>query len=327
MNAFWDFISLRPETTHQVLILMSDRGIPDGHRHMHGYGSHTFALMNSNEEKTYCKFHFKTQQGIKNLPVKDAERLAGSSPDYAQKDLYNAIEGENFPKWKLYIQTMTEAQSQSCSFDPFDVTKVWPQGDYPLQSVGEFVLNKNPENYFSEVEQLSFSPGAFIPGIGPSQDRMLLGRIFSYPDAHLYRLGSNFTQLPVNAAYHVKNFQRDGVDTIDNQGGAPNYHPNSFGGPKNKHSAKKTYPTIRVSGNLGRYDLRDADNFSQARVFYRSTIEEPERQRIADNIVGGLKFAIKPIQARTIDMFSQVDEDLGRKISKGLRGENLSVTL
>lgn len=186
----WDFISLRPETTHQVSFLFSDRGIPDGYRHMNGYGSHTFKTINASGIPYYVKWHFKTDQGIKNLTTLDAEKLASSDPDYSLRDLYNAIESNNFPSWTLYIQVMAYDQAhKDCSFNPFDVTKVWPHSQYPLIEVGRMVLDRNPSNYFAEVEQIAFAPAHLVPGIEPSPDKMLQARLFSYADTHRHRLG------------------------------------------------------------------------------------------------------------------------------------------
>lgn len=217
----WDFWSLRPESLHQVSFLFSDRGIPDGHRHMNGYGSHTFKLVNANGEAVYCKFHYKTDQGIKNLPVEEAGRLAQEDPDYGLRDLFNAIANGNYPSWTFYIQVMTFKEAETFPFNPFDLTKVWPHKDYPLIPVGKLVLNKNPVNYFAEVEQMAFDPSNMPPGIEPSPDKMLQGRLFAYPDTHRHRLGPNYLQIPVNCPYRarVANYQRDGPMCIhDNQG-------------------------------------------------------------------------------------------------------------
>ena len=233
-NMFWDFISLRPETTHQMMFLFSDRGIPDGYRYMNGFGTHAFKLINAKVEAVYCKFHFKSAQGIKNLDVHRAQELAGKDPDYATRDLFNAIGNGNYPSWDMSIQVMTFKEAEKFKFNPFDVTKIWSQKDFPLISVGRLTLDRNPNNYFAEVEQIAFAPSHLVPGIEPSPDKMLQGRLFSYPDSQRHRLGANFMQIPVNCPYRVsvRNFQRDGPMTVtDNQGGAPNYYPNSFSGP------------------------------------------------------------------------------------------------
>jgi catalase len=235
-NMFWDFISLRPETTHQVSFLFSDRGIPNGYRHMNGYGSHAFKNVNASGEAMYVKYHFKTDQGIANLPPSEATQLAGSDPDYATRDLSRAIENGNYPSWTLYVQVMTLEQASQCPFNPFDLTKVWSHADYPLHEVGRLTLHTNPTDYFSQMEQIAFSPSHMIPGIEPSPDKMLQARLFSYPDTHRHRLnGPNYHTIPVNApkldqCLSTRHYQRDGPMTVTANGaGGPNYYPNSLG--------------------------------------------------------------------------------------------------
>ncbi|XP_057663994.1 catalase-like [Diorhabda carinulata] len=318
-DMFWDFMSLRPETMHQMMFLFSDRGIPDGYRHMHGYGSHTFKLINKDGKVHFCKFHYRTEQGIKNLDVKKAEELSATDPDYSIRDLYNAIAEGKYPKWTLSIQVMTPEQAQKSPFDPFDLTKVWPQSEYPLIKVGTMVLNRNPENYFAEVEQIAFSPSHLVPGIAASPDKMLQGRLFAYSDTHRHRLGPNHLQLPVNCPFKVRNYQRDGFMNVNNQGGAPNYFPNSFGGPQNDQVAKSLDPAFTVSGEAFRYETGDADNFSQPRIFWRKTLNKEEKERLVSNIVGHLSDASDFIQQRQVQHFRQVDEDLGDRIAQGLK--------
>ncbi|KAK5650518.1 hypothetical protein RI129_001547 [Pyrocoelia pectoralis] len=318
-DAFWDFLSLRPETTHQVMILFSDRGIPDGHTHMHGYGSHTFSLINSKKEIHFCKFHFRTKQGIKNISPDKAAEIAGNDPDYSIRDLYDCIAKKKYPEWTLYIQTMTEAEARTCPFDPFDVTKVWFHKDYPLQEVGKLVLNENPENYFAEVEQIGFTPAHMIPGIGPSPDRMLQGRLFSYGDTQRYRLGTNHLHLPINSPLKVQNYSRDGPQAINNQGGAPNYHPNSFGGPKFIQRARDLMVRFNEMGITDRYDARENNNFEQPRIFYQRVLSTTERMRLVQNIVNHMAGASSRIQDKAIANFAKVDEDFGRRITTGLR--------
>ncbi|XP_025835525.1 catalase-like [Agrilus planipennis] len=317
-NMFWDFITLRPETTHQITYMFSDRGIPDGYRHMNGYGSHTFKLVNADSKSIYCKFHFKTDQGVKNLDVDKAARLASSDPDYAIRDLYNAIANNNYPSWTLHIQVMTHEQAKNSKLNPFDVTKTWPHSDYPLIQVGKMVLNRNPENYFAEVEQIAFCPANMIPGIEPSMDKMLLGRMFSYSDTQRYRLGPNYLQIPVNCPYKVRNYQRDGFMAIDNQKGAPNYHPNSFGGPTNDARAKSLAPPFDLSGDVQRFDTGDEDNFSQAGTLYRNVLDEAAKERLASNLAGSIKDAVEFIQQRAVKNFTQVDADLGKRLTEKL---------
>lgn len=318
-DMFWDFISLRPETTHQVMFLFSDRGIPDGYRHMNGYGSHTFKVINGHGDAFYCKFHYKTDQKIKNLAVDKANELAASDPDYGIRDLYNAIAKKNYPSWTFYIQIMTFDQAKSCSFNPFDVTKVWSHREYPLIPVGKLVLNKNPENYFTDVEQIAFSPSHMVPGIEPSPDKMLQGRLFSYPDTHRHRLGANYLQLKVNCpANQIWNYQRDGPQCIFNQNGTPNYYPNSFRGPDVKTEVRIQHPRFHISGDVGRFDTGDEDNFGQASVFYRKTLNEEERKRLINNIVNNLKNASKFIQENAVRNFSKVDQTFGTRLREGL---------
>lgn len=318
-DMFWDFITLRPETTHQVMFLFSDRGIPDGHRHMNGYGSHTFKLINSEGKPVYCKFHYKTDQGIKNLDVKKAGELAGSDPDYSIRDLYNAIHEGKYPSWTLYIQVMTLEQAAKCKFNPFDLTKVWSHSEYPLITVGKLVLDRNPTNYFAEIEQIAFNPAHMIPGIEPSPDKMLQGRLFSYGDTHRHRLGANYLQLPVNCPYKVRNYQRDGPQAINNQGNAPNYHPNSFGGPTDDLRAKSLSLPFTVSGDVLRYDSGDEDNYSQAKIFYQKVLNKAEQERLIQNIAGSLKGAVGFIQERAVKNFSQVDETFGKRLADALK--------
>ena len=226
----WDYWSLNPESLHQVMILMSDRGTPDGYRKMNGYGSHTFSMYNSSNERFWVKFHMKTLQGNKTLTGAEAELLKGKDPDYAQRDLVEAIGRGEFPKWAMKIQVMTDEESKNFKWNPFDVTKVWPHKEYPLFDVGIAELNEIPVNYFASVEQAAFAPANVVNGIGLSPDKMLQGRILAYPDAHRYRLGANYEQIPVNRPINgVHHHQRDGMMSIDGNGGdSPNYFPNSF---------------------------------------------------------------------------------------------------
>lgn len=318
-DMMWDFISLRPETTHQVSFLFSDRGIPDGYRKMNGYGSHTFKNVNEQGEAFYVKYHFKTDQGIKCLTVEEANALAGSDPEYAIRDLYNAIGEGDFPSWTLYIQVMTLDQAERCPFNPFDVTKVWSHTEYPLIEVGRMVLNKNPENYFAEVEQIAFAPSHMVPGIEPSPDKMLQGRLFSYADTHRHRLGVNYQQIPVNCPYATKvaNYQRDGVMQVNgNQGGAPNYFPNSFGGPE--PSSSGTWHTYPSTGDVARYETGGEDNFSQCGEFYRRVLSPAEKDRLTTNIAGALSGAQDFIQERAVANFAAADADYGRTIQRKL---------
>ncbi|WP_435921976.1 catalase KatA [Paenibacillus sp. DYY-L-2] len=317
-NAVWDFWSLSPESLHQVTILMSDRGIPATLRHMHGFGSHTFKWVNAEGQAVWVKYHFKTDQGVKNLDVKVAEQLAGSNPDYHTEDLFNAIEQGDFPSWTLYVQIMPFEDANTYRFDPFDVTKVWSQKDYPLIEVGRMTLNRNPENYFAEVEQATFSPGNFVPGIEASPDKMLQGRLFAYSDAHRYRVGANHNALPINRPIaEVRNNQRDGSMRPDNNGGSGVYYePNSYGGPTEAPEHKISPFEVTGYADSVAYD-RD-DHYTQAGDLYR-LLSEDERTRLVENIVGAMKPVEKDeIKLRQIAHFYKADPEYGTRIAQGL---------
>ncbi|XP_078359603.1 catalase-like isoform X1 [Oculina patagonica] len=319
-DMFWDFITLRPETTHQVCFLFSDRGIPDGYQHMNGYGSHTFKMVNDKGEAVYCKFHCKTDQGIKNVPVDKAEQLAGSDPDHNNRQLYNAIANGNPPSWSMFIQVMTFEQAEKFQWNPFDLTKIWPHSEYPLIPVGKMVLDRNPTNYFAQIEQSAFNPASMVPGIEPSPDKMLQGRLFSYHDTHLHRLGTNYLQLPVNCPYKtrggVKNYQRDGPQCFENQDGCPNYYPNSFNGPKDdmKYAPHK----VAVTGDCKRFESGDDDNFSQVTNFWEKVLDKDAKERLVSNIAGHLKDAKNFIQKRAVDNFTKVHKDFGARLTEKL---------
>ncbi|ORX60328.1 catalase [Hesseltinella vesiculosa] len=318
MDYFWDFLSLVPESIHQVTILFSNRGTPDGYRHMHGFSSHSLVLVNNKNEGHYVKWHFKTAQGVKNLKADEAERLAGSNPDYATQDLFEAIDRGDHPAWDVFVQVMDFKDALTYRWNPLDVTKVWPQKEYPLQPVGRMVLDRNPENYFAEVEQAAFSPSHMVPGILPSSDRMLQGRLFSYPDTHRHRLGTaNYTQIPVNRPKNqVANYQRDGaMSVLGNQGGGPNYEPNSLHGPAQNNLTGISFIDQEVEGKIGRftYQLTD-DDFYQAGALYRLLSAE-EKTDLVNNIAGALSQAkSSEIRARQISHFSRADPEYGQRV-------------
>lgn len=320
-DMFWDFISLRPETTHQVSFLFSDRGTPDGYRFMNGYGSHTFKVVNSDGDAFYVKWHFKSGQGIKNLNAADADALSGSDPDYATRDLYNAIAAGDFPVWNLNIQIMTHEEAQYCPFNPFDVTKVWSQKEYPLIPVGRLVLNRNPVDYFAEVEQIAFAPSHLVPGIEPSPDKMLQARLFSYADTHRHRLGKNYQQIPVNCPFatKVRTMQVDGPATMTHNNGGPNYFPNSFNGPQPDTSGHSQLHSDSVFGQVARAETGNEDNFSQCAVFFRSVLDDAGRDRLTSNIAGHLVNAQEFLQERAIANFVQVDPEYGALIQSKIR--------
>ena len=319
-NMFWDFLSLTPESMHQVTILFSDRGTPKSYRHMNGYSSHTFQWVNAKGECCWVQYHFKTEQGNQTWTGEEADRLKSTDPDSATRDLYDSIDkGEN-PSWRLEVQIMTPEQAEKYRFDPFDITKVWPHKDFPPMDVGRMVLNRNPENYFAEVEQAAFSPGNFVPGIGPSPDKMLQGRLFSYHDTHRHRLGANYHLLPVNSAKScpMHNYQRDGEMRVDaNGGGAPNYWPNSFGGPAPQPEVAE--PPLALSGVADRhpYALVD-DDFVQAGDLYRQVMTDQQRSNLIANIVGHLQGAQARLQLRQAALFFKADPDYGRRVAQGL---------
>ena len=317
-TAVWDFWSLSPESLHQVSILMSDRGIPVTLRHMHGFGSHTFKWVNAEGDGVWVKYHFKTEQGVKNLSPDVAAKLAGENPDYHTEDLFNAIEKGDSPSWKLYVQIMPLEDADTYRFDPFDVTKVWSQKDYPLIEVGRMVLDRNPENYFAEVEQATFSPGTLVPGIDVSPDKMLQGRLFAYSDAHRYRVGANHQALPINLPRsEVKNYQRDGQMRFDDNGGRSVYYePNSFSGPTESHENKQAaYP---VSGFADSVAYDHNDHYTQAGDLYR-LLNEDERTRLVANIVEAMKPVEKEeIKLRQIQHFYKADPEYGTRVADGL---------
>jgi catalase len=314
----WDFWSLHPESLHQVTILFSDRGIPDGYRYMHGFGSHTYSMTNARGERFFVKYHFRTQQGIRNLAPARALALAGSDPDHAQRDLFEAIERKDFPRWSLEIQVLPETEVADFEGNPFDVTKVWPHRRYPRIPVGQIVLDRNPENYYADVEQAAFAPSSVVPGLGFSPDRMLQGRLFSYADAHRYRLGVNYHQIPVNRPLNeAQHYHRDGGVRIDGNGGAgPNYHPNSFDQVAVTNDGE--LPPYALSGPMLRHDHRaDLDYYGQAGDLYRLMSEE-QKKLLTDNIVGAMRSVPSFIQDRQVEHFKRADPDYGHRVARGL---------
>ncbi|EGR0299723.1 TPA: catalase [Vibrio parahaemolyticus] len=314
----WDFWTSLPEAFHQVTIVMSDRGIPASYRHMHGFGSHTFSFINAENERYWVKFHFKTQQGIKNISDEDAQLLAGRDRESHHRDLYESIERQDFPKWKMYVQIMPELEADEVNFNPFDLTRVWSQKDYPLIPVGEFELNRNPENFYAEVEQSAFNPAAIVPGIGFSPDKMLQGRLFAYGDAQRYRLGVNHHQIPVNAPRcPVHSYHRDGAMRVDgNFGSTLGYEPNY----KQEWAEQPDYsePPLRISGHADHYDHRvDEDYFSQAGDLFRLMNEE-QRQALFDNTARAMDGVPDFIKERHVNHAYQADEAYGKGLELAL---------
>ncbi|MFZ4862484.1 catalase [Sphingobacterium sp. Mn56C] len=320
----WDFWSLNPESLHQVTILMSDRGTPFGFRHMHGYGSHTFSMINDKNEKVFVKYHFRTEQGIKNLTGPEADDMRAKDMDYAQRDLFDAIDRGDFPKWKLFIQVMTEEQTKTFKWNPFDLTKVWSQKDYPLLEVGVLELNENPDNYFAHVEQAAFAPAHVVDGISFSPDKMLQGRILSYPDAQRYRLGGNYEQIPVNRCpFMVNNYQRDGQMRVDgNAGNLPNYFPNSF--DNNREAREYAEPAMHLDSIIAdHYDRNenDDDHYTQPGDLYR-LLDMEQKQHLINNIVAAMSGIEGPkkdeISMRQLCHWFRADMNLGLGVAKGL---------
>jgi len=319
-DMFWDFLSLTPESVHQVTILFSDRGTPNGYRHMHGFSGHTFMWYNEKNEYVWVKIHFRAELGSKTFTREEAGKLAGEDPDFATRDLHNAIEKGEFPEWKVYVQIMTPEQVEKYRFNSFDITKVWPHADAPLIPVGRMVLNRNPKNYFAETEQAAFSPGTVVPGIAPSPDKMLQGRLFSYHDTHRHRLGTNYHLIPINAPHlsGEHNYQRDGaMRTDENGGGTPNYSPNSFGGPL--EAPKFSQPPVPLTGVIDRFSFElTEDDFVQPAALFRKVMSDTDRVHLIGNIVGHLKNAQPRIQKRQAALFYKVDKEYGERVAQGL---------
>ncbi|MBW2342148.1 MAG: catalase [Deltaproteobacteria bacterium] len=319
-DMFWDFLSLTPESIHQVTILFSDRGTPRTYRNMNGYSSHTFKWYNDKGEHCWVNYQMETEQGIKNFTREEAACMKSEDPDHATRDLFETIVRGEYPAWKVYVQIMTPEQAREYRFDPFDITKVWFHSDFPLIPVGRIVLNRNPENYFADVEQAAFSPANFVPGIAASPDKMLQGRLFSYQDTHRHRLGPNYHLIPVNSAKAcpTKNYQRDAFMRIDaNGGGSPNYYPNSFGGPEPSPTAAE--PPFEVSGKVARKPYTHPnDDFFQPGELYRRVMTDEDRDHLIGNIVDHLGGAQKRIQMRQTALFYKADPDYARRVTEGL---------
>jgi catalase len=322
----WDFWSLNPESLHQVLILMSDRGTPYGYRHMHGFGSHTFSMINAKNERVWVKFHFKSAQGIKNFEDAEAVEMKGKDADFAQRDLVDAIDRKDFPKWNVRIQVMTEEQAKTFRFNPFDLTKIWPHSEFPLIDVGVLELNQIPKNFFAEVEQSAFAPAHVVDGIGYSPDKMLQGRLLSYPDAQRYRLGTNYEQIPVNRCpYAVNNYQRDGLMAVNGNGeDSPNYFPNSFDDITVDASYKEpAMPLESLSADwFDRNGEGEDDHYTQPGWLFNKAMNDYDRHNLVSNIVGAMSGISGPkkdiIINRQLCHFFRADVKLGMAVAKGL---------
>jgi catalase len=316
--AAWDFWSRHPESLHQVTILMSDRGLPQNYRQMHGFGSHTYSFINARNERVWVKFHFKSLQGIANWTDAEAAAVVAGDRESAQRDLYASIEQGNFPRWRFCAQVMTEEQAAKCRFNPFDLTRTWSQKEFPLIEVGVLELNRNPENYFADVEQAAFTPANVVPGIGYSPDRMLQGRLFSYGDTHRYRLGINHHQIPVNAPRcPFASAHRDGTGRVDgNGGGRVNYQPNRFG--DYAESPEAAEPAMELMGLVDRYDHRiDSDYYSQpAALFHR--MSEIQQQKLFGNIARHIRCVPDDILAVQMEHFRRIDPDYAEGVRQAL---------
>jgi catalase len=318
-TAMWDFWSLSPESLHQVTILFSDRGLPVGVRNMHGFGSHTFSFINAQMERFWVKFHYVTHQGNKYFTNEEAATVVGLTRESTQEDLFGAIDSGDFPKWTLFVQLMPETDAEKTPYNPFDLTKVWPHADYPLIEVGVMELNRNPENYFAEIEQVAFSPSNVVPGIGFSPDKVLQARIFSYADAHRYRLGTHYEELPVNAPKSpVHHYHKDGSMTFTsaNSNADAYYEPNSFNGPAQDPSFAE--PPLKISGDVDRYNHRVGnDDYSQPRALF-NLFDEGEKSRLFSNIAAAMQGVPEEIVDRQLAEFGKVHSDYAAGVKKAL---------
>lgn len=319
----WDFWTLSPESAHQVAWLMGDRGIPRTWRHMNGYSSHTYMWVNARGEKFWVKYHFKTDQGVECLTQEEADRLAGEDGDYHMRDLYRAIEAGEYPSWTLYMQIMPFKEAEAYRFNPFDLTKIWPHADYPLIEVGRLTLDTNPVDNHAQIEQAAFEPNNLVPGIGISPDKMLLGRVFSYADAHRHRLGVNYKQIPVNAPKSpVHSYSKDGAMRVQNASD-PVYAPNSKGGPQADGERYPPDSTWEAGGDMVRaaYTLREEDDdFGQANTLVNRVMDDAARDRLVANVVGHLSDGVSaPVLERAFDYWRNIDATLGERITQGVK--------
>ncbi|HEY3505671.1 MAG TPA: catalase [Actinocatenispora sp.] len=319
----WDFWTLRTESAHQVTWLMGDRGIPKSWRHMNGYSSHTYLWENAGGERFWVKYHFKTDQGVDHLAQADADRLAGEDTDHHIRDLWTAIRAGDAPSWTLRVQVMPYEAAAGYRFNPFDLTKVWPHADYPLITVGRLVLDRNPDNYFAQIEQAAFEPSNMVAGIGPSPDKMLLGRLFAYPDTHRHRIGPNYAQLPVNSPKtQVDSYAKDGAMRYRNPAD-PVYAPNSYGGPHADPAlAGEVASTYGVADEVVRtaYTLHaEDDDFGQPGTLVRRVFDDAQRDRLVSNVVGHLSDGVsRPVLEQAVQYWRNVDKSIGDRIAAGV---------
>ncbi|MCI2235634.1 MULTISPECIES: catalase [Helicobacter] len=317
-NAAWDFWTLCPEALHQITILMSDRGIPASYRHMHGFGSHTYSLINDKGERFWVKFHFKTQQGIKNLTNKEAEEIIAKDRESHQRDLYNSIEKGDFPKWTFQVQILPENEVDKLGFNPFDLTKVWPHSIVPLMDIGEMILNKNPQNYFNEVEQAAFSPSNIVPGIGFSPDKMLQGRIFSYPDAHRYRVGTNYHLLPINRARsEVNTYNVAGAMNFDEyKNKSAYYEPNSYDDSP-KEDKNYLEPDLNLEAAAQRYAPLDNDFYTQPKALF-DIMNDSQKEQLFNNIASSMEGVEQKIIDKALMHFEKISKEYAEGVKKAL---------
>ncbi len=318
----WDFWTLNPESAHQVTYLMGDRGLPRSWRTMNGYGSHTYAWINKAGERFWVKYHFISEQGVENMTGEEAEMLAGKDAEYHRRDLFDAIAREEFPSWTLKVQIMPYDEAKTYRINPFDLTKVWPHADYPLHEVGKLTLNRNPENFFAQIEQAAFAPSNQVPGTGISPDKMLLGRVFGYADAQRARIGTNYQQLPVNQPKNkINSYTFDGNMRFEHSGNAPVYAPNSFGRPW-ADTQGPVENSWEADGELVRraYDLReDDDDFSQPGALVRDVFDDAARDRFVDTVSGALDGVREPVLSNAIQYWKNVDQTIGERIEARVR--------
>ena len=321
-DAQWDFWTLSPESAHQVTILMTDRGTPRSWRCMNGYSSHTYMWVNAARDRFWVKLHWKTVQGVDSMTASEAKAMTAADPDHHRRDLYEAIRRREAPEWRLEVQVMPFDHAAGYRFNPFDVTKVWPHGDYPPITIGRLVLDRNPDNFFAEVEQAAFAPANMVPGVGPSPDKMLLGRLFSYPDAHRYRIGTNYAQLPVNGPHaEVHSYSKDGAMRYRHSGPEPVYAPSSYGGPKADPSFDDASWHVDAT-EIGRYAYAahaEDDDFVQARNLIVVVLGATERAHLVSNIVDHLKQDVSDdVQRRAAAYWRHVDDEIGGRVSLAL---------
>uniref|UniRef100_A0A914LKK8 Catalase n=2 Tax=Meloidogyne TaxID=189290 RepID=A0A914LKK8_MELIC len=320
-NMVWDFVSLRPEAINMILRIFSDLGTPDGFRKMNGFGTNTFKLVNANGTAVYCKFKLESVQGVHNLTAEKAAKLAQEDPDYSTRDLFNAIERGDFPKWIFKIQVMTFEQAAKYRYNPFDATKTWSEAEFPLITVGQVTLNKNPTNFFAQVEQAAFDPARMVRGIEASPDKLLQGRLFSYMDTHHHRLGPNHMLLPINRPLKpAENTQRDGLNQFGENGGdSPNYYPNSFKGPEPTGKAAQESQFVLEKEIVARFESGDDDNYSQPADMWKNQLDPGARKRLSENIAASLCQALPRIQKKMLNEFGKVSKDLQRMVEQEIK--------